>query len=217
MAPGRPPRAFSELRVDYVGFHCFGEQSALGEGGSDEVYFIVQVDPLDPPRHRDPQVDDSSWVTMLPALSQFYENVDSGGTYPDGVTVFRGRPSPLRVRVIGMEHDDGDPNALRAEIQVAVAAVSAIVAVAVPATSAVLLNPVVQTAIVNAVNRLADTTDDLVGRGVWELPTRQAVLDVLDGGLRSEPNIELRWHGWMYLTDGDASYKPYFALTAVVL
>jgi hypothetical protein len=210
-------RAISEIRVEYTGFHCFGETAVDGFfTGSDEMYFAVDVEPLDRPRDRPQQVDDSVWVTALPPTGPVYTGVDSGGTYPDRVVVFQGRPAPLRIKALAFESDEGDANALRGEIQGAVAAVGAVGAAVFPAASAVLLNPAVQAAVTNAVNRIADTGDDFIGRATWQVDSRRKLLALLDAGVQPEPGVGLASHAGLYMTDGDASYKAYFEIIAVI-
>lgn len=214
--PAAGARAFSEIRVEFVGFHCFGESAFDGFSGSDELYFSIDVEPLDRPRNRPQQVDDSVWVTTLPPKGPVYEGVDTGHTKLDRVVVFQGRPAPLRIKALAFEQDHSDANALRGEIKAAVAAVGAVGSALVPAASAVLLNPEVQAAVTNLINRIADTSDDFLGRGLWQVGTRQDLLRVLDAGLQPEPNTELQFHGAFFLTDGDASHKVYFEIIPVL-
>ena len=210
-------RAISEIRVDFLGFHCFGETEVDGFfTASDEMYFAAEVEPLDRPRDRPQQQDDSVWVTALPSSGPAYGNVDSGETHPDTVVVFQGRPAPIRIKALSFESDEGDANALRGEIQTAIAAIAAAGAAVTSGASTVLLNPQVQAAVVNAVNRIADTGDDFIGRGAWQVGTRKALLDVLDRGPQTEPNVSLSYHAGIYMTDDDASYKVFFEIAAVV-
>ncbi|MET9804710.1 lamin tail domain-containing protein [Streptomyces sp. NPDC006368] len=208
---GNSIRAIQDIRIDYVGFHCFGEDEDLAEGASDEVYFIVEAEPLQRPEHPN-QLNDSKWVTMLPAGSTAYENVDAGETFSsDPTTVFWGRPGPLRLRVTGFEHDFGDPNALRDEIATAVAAVGAAAALTFPVASAIFLSPQIQSAVTNTINTVIDSGDDIIQVGTWEIPSRRALLNIIDGPLHSE--FGLGWHQRIMLNnDGSPQDQIYFRI-----
>ncbi|WP_106769325.1 lamin tail domain-containing protein [Paenibacillus faecalis] len=208
---GESVRAIQGIRIDFVGFHCFGEDSDPFEGASDEVYFIVEAEPLQRPA-RPNQVNDSKWVTMLPVTGVAYENVDAGETFPDSVTVFWGRPAPLRLRVTGFEHDFGDPNALRDQIQVAIAAIGAAASFAFPVASAIILNPQIQQAVANTINHVIDSGDNIIQSGVWDIPNRRRLLEIIDGETQTE--FGLQWHYRIMMdNDGSPQDQAYFRIT----
>jgi hypothetical protein len=201
-------RAIQGIRIDFVGFHCFGEDSDVFEGASDEVYFIVEAEPSERPA-TPKQMNDSKWVTMLPVVGPAYENVDAGETTPDRVTVFWARPTPMRLRVTGFEHDFGNPNALRTQIQAAIAAIGAAGAFAFPVASAIFLNPQIQEAVVNTINSVIDSGDNIIQSAVWDIPSRRALLAVIDGPTQTEFGLEFHQQ-LMMNNDGSPQDQAYF-------
>ncbi|MFI1966352.1 lamin tail domain-containing protein [Streptomyces pathocidini] len=205
-------RAMQGIRIDCVGFHCFGEDSSFDEGASDEVYFTVEASPLQRPSRPENHFNDSTWFTVLPTNRVAYENVDAGETITEQQAVFWTRPTPFTLNVVGFEHDFGDPNALRAEIQGVVASIGLVGAVAFPAASAVFLNPVIQQTVASAVNALLDTDDDVIQAGHWSVGTRRALLDLIDGPAQEE--FGLQHHQRIMLDDeGDPQEQIYFRLS----
>lgn len=193
--------------VEFVGFKCFGDTGGIG---SDEVYFAVEVTKRNPPLHAPTSVDDGLWYTVLPTTGPVYENVDPGDAVTDQTIIYVGRAAPLNVKVNLWENDEGDPNAFKAEIQTAVQAAGAVVAAFVPAASAVALNPQVQSTITSIINGVADTGDDFIGRGEWNIGSRQTIRALLEMPMGSEDGFPC--HGSVYLTDDDATYKAYFSV-----
>ncbi|MEV7095485.1 lamin tail domain-containing protein [Amycolatopsis sp. NPDC051045] len=213
-------RAITEIRIDFVGFRCFGEE----EIDQDEVYFAFEAKPLNRPRAKDPE--EGVWVGTLPLEGEPYGGVDNGGSYDAAggqsgaaITVFQGRPAPIEVNIRAWEHDSGGPNAFRDVIKSAVSAAAAVGAALVPAGAAVFLNPDVQETVTNAINALAGTDDEFIGRGQWRINSRQEMLNFLDGPLIGEPGDHLRRHKDFDIIapDGDAFYKPAFKIVPVAL
>ena len=195
------------LVIEFTGFHCFGETSGLG---SDEPFFHVSVVPLDPPIDN-PTDMDGTWFTALPTNRASYEGVDDGDTVAETNLVYIGRATPLVVKTHLMEHDEGDPNAYKAEIKQAVAAAGAITAFFVPAASAVATNPDVQATVTSIINAIAGTDDDFIGQREFRLGSRREILATLN----TPPGAEFAGvpaHRDAFLEDGDASYKAYFTL-----
>jgi lamin tail-like protein/LGFP repeat-containing protein len=199
-------RAIFALQVEFVGFHCFGKQQGVGD---DEPYLAVDVTPLDRSLDITEPDLDAKWITKLPTSGPpAYENVESGTTLPDTVPIFIGRAAPLLIKVNLWENDEGDPNALRRELQTAVAATGDVVAAFVPAASAVAKSPAVQAHLTDILNGFAATGDDFIGRGELKLDSRRAILSRLR--TTTEPEFGLVAHDRVFLTDKDASYNAYF-------
>jgi hypothetical protein len=175
--------------------------------GSDEPYFLVSVAPLNPEADNRTEID-GTCVSILPAGVGTYEDVDTGHTRDDSEPVYLGRATPLVVQVIEFEHDNGDPNAFRNEIKVAVQVVGGVVAAFAPAASFVALNPEVHEAVTTVINGVAGTGDDVLDIGEFRLGSRRRILEALNTPEHEEFGIPI--HQKVFLTDGDASYDAYF-------
>jgi hypothetical protein len=201
-------RVLFGLVIEFVGFHCFGEQVDLG---SDELYFEVDAGPLNPPLEDPRRIDDGMWFTFLPADGRpVYEGVDSRETVQDTRPVYIGRAVPLIVRTRMWEHDHGDPNALRHQIKTAVAAAGTVTAAFVPAASSIATDPNVQATVTNVLNGIVGTDDDFLGQGEFRLASRRDILKTLNTPPHNEHGILLQHK--IFLTDQDASYDAYFTV-----
>jgi len=196
------------LEILFSGLHCFGD---TGGAGSDEVYFSVEVAPIEGRLDRANNLD-GIWATKLPVDQTAYEEIDAGTTYPDEQRVYFGRAKPLKVSVNLWENDLGNPDALKEDIRTAVAVAGAATAIFIPGASAVSTNPDVQRLLTDVINAAADTNDDYIGRGQFTL-TRRQILDQLATPPAFDGDVELPQHDLVYLTDGDATYKAYFVVT----
>ena len=207
-SPGQRARAIFALEVQFRGLHCFGDTGGLG---SDEIYFSVAVAPGERRLERANNMD-GIWGTKLPVdESGAYIEMDPGTTSSDLQPVYIGRATPLNVNVNMWENDRGDPNALRENIAIAVRGVGAVTAAFIPEASAVSTNPDVQATVVAIINAAADTDDDFIARGQFSL-TRQEILERLNKLPAFDREVGLEYHDFVYLTDGDATYKAYFSV-----
>jgi hypothetical protein len=89
-----------EVRVQYLGFHCFTTQGGLG---ADEPYFIIAVDT---------KTGDPTQTTRK------YENVEEKKDVGDGLTIIENAtPDPLAIIVVAYENDEGDPDETAKNVQ----------------------------------------------------------------------------------------------------
>lgn len=89
-----------EVRVQFLGFHCFEMQGGLG---NDEPYFIITVDTKDG--------NPTTWTSK-------HENVQVGmDVGADTTIVKKATPDPLSILVVGYENDAGDPDETAKEVQ----------------------------------------------------------------------------------------------------
>ena len=86
--------------VNYLGFHCHEMQGGLG---SDEPYFVIAVD----------IGTGSPLATKTFKYENVEENTEMGGDY----IVKNVTPDPMNIRVIGFEHDAGDPEQTAQNVQ----------------------------------------------------------------------------------------------------
>jgi hypothetical protein len=196
-----------EVSVRFVAFHCFGETDELS--GSDEVYLTFGVVPLDVSRRATHQ-------------TRIHNQVDAGDTRPDLIDLYTGPPGGLVISVNLAEHDEGDPEAYKDQVDAAVdkaaegvvAALGEIPVLGVPlALTAEVLLFVGGPALKEEINDLLGTEDDHVGTVEVVLSTK----DLLR--LTREPPHEVEGtlaHVESPLISGDgASYKAYFEVLAV--
>lgn len=89
-----------EVRVQYLGFHCFTTQGGLG---ADEPYFIIAVDT---------KTGDPTTTTRK------YENVEEKKDVGDALTIIENAtPDPLSILVVAYENDAGDPDETAKNVQ----------------------------------------------------------------------------------------------------
>jgi hypothetical protein len=139
--------------IRYVGLFC---QEETNGPGSDEIYAITSAIhirdginiPTDAVRH------------PLNYPGNYYENIDSADSRVGPVaSAWHDNADPVSLVVVVMEHDEGDPNAYRDEID---AAVKAAIAVATRLYPPLAVLALVEKQIVDLINWLVDTDDDLI-------------------------------------------------------
>jgi hypothetical protein len=91
-----------DVILHYTGLNCLGETDWDQSSDSDEPYVVFA---LSTPKH--------AWTVN----SRVYEDVDAKEQRPDLLELYRGRPYGINVGVVVMEHDFGDPNKYRQQIQ----------------------------------------------------------------------------------------------------
>jgi hypothetical protein len=203
-----PDLGATDLRgviLHYTGLHCFGETDWDQGSNSDEPYFILSI---------------STPKVAATLTTQTYEDVDGGETRPDLLELYRGHPYGINISAVLMEHDFGDQNKYRQEVQ------DAVMAVHTAGTIALGLIPVVgpfvaavagptlgalMPSIGEAINDLFDEGDDRIGGANLTLSARQMVVLAtrtnntdFDGiGYKAETDL---------ISGSGASYKGYFGI-----
>lgn len=140
--------------IRYIGMFC---QSETNGPGSDEIYIITSA----------VHIDATSENVVTPAVK--HPLAHPGNTYGDVDreeerlgpvgAVWVGNGDPVSLVVVLMEHDEGDPDAYRDEIEMVVKASIAVISYYYPAAAVLSL---LKDTIVDAVNWLFDTDDDLI-------------------------------------------------------
>jgi hypothetical protein len=95
----------SQVSVRFIGFHCFSESDDF-TSGSDEVFFAFGILPIDVAQRET-------------KLTGIHEQVDAGDTRPDIIELYRGPPQGLIISVNLSEHDEGDPQAYKENVDIA--------------------------------------------------------------------------------------------------
>lgn len=195
------------ISLQYKGLFCFGETDESSE--HDEPYVIFGVVPVPPGQPSD-------------AMTQIYTDVDAGDARPDLMEIYQGLPYGAAIGVTLAEHDYGDPNKFREQVKQGVAAAGQGVAAgcaAVPYIGFALvfackaLWEEFSDEIVGFVNGILGTDDDIIEKWTWQITPKEMVT------LARTPTIN--YHGIDYhlesklLSDGDASYKVYLAISAI--
>lgn len=190
---------FGECRLWFTGLICFGEQSPINEkGDSDEPYLIVSIY----------DGNDKVATVKFPPDQPSYNEVNSGDVIEFRGECYHGRPRNLNLRCILMEHDEGDPNAYRDQIDnyvrtTIVAGESVAAALGTP----ISIPPEAGDLLTQVINALAMTGDDLIAEG-YESYSWMQISQMISGQPQEERGIP--YHFSTYLTDGDATYKAYF-------
>lgn len=203
--PDTGPIDLRDVVVHYTGLHAFGETDYDQGSDSDEPYVIVSV--ATPQR-------------TATLRSRVYEDVDGGETRPDLIEVYRGRPYGITISTVVMEHDFGDPEHYRKEVQTTVDVAHGI------GTAALGLIPIVGPFVAavagpslgalmpkvgQAINDLLDTGDDRIGTGELIWTAKQMVLLAARTGNQEFRGIGFK--GETPLVSGHgASYKAYFGI-----
>jgi len=200
--PGLAPVALGDVVIRYKGLFAFGITDSIVPD-ADEPYVIFGVIP--PP----PQAAST-------VMSQIYDDVDAGDARPDAVELYRGIPYGLGLGIALFEHDEGDPNKYRDQVQVGVAEAGNGVAAGCGAVPYVgpFLAPVCKALwdkysdkIVEAVNQLLGTDDDLIEKSAWNLSAKDVILAA---GTPLKQYYGIEWHLESKLLEGlGASYKVY--------
>jgi LGFP repeat-containing protein len=194
-----------KVAVRYKGLYCFGETNE--PSAADEPYVIMGVVPAPP-------------APTSEAITKIYDDVDAGNSRPDELLLYKGRPDGLGLAVTLWEHDAGDRDAYLDAVKKGVATGGAIITSACglfggPAAAVICggLWGVVSAAIVEAINELIGSADDLIGTDFVVLTAKQLV--TLARAPRSsfwgiDYHVESK-----LLSDNEASYKVYFEIAAV--
>jgi len=194
----------NRIAIRYSGFNCFGKSDGPGD---DEPYFTFGV--IAPDFKAEP-----------PPQTRIYENVSEGTNVPDSLELFRGAPVGIAIDVTLIEHDNGDPIKYRSVVERAVNEAAPRVTEAltlVPAAGQVLsigarvaLEAFLGD-IVDALNSLLGTGDDLLGRDLIPLTPKQMIVLATQTPVHDLGGVPFRLQ--TRLLDGDgSSYKACFDL-----
>ncbi|MBB3724362.1 hypothetical protein [Nonomuraea dietziae] len=112
------------IAVRYRGLFCFGETDE--HSPDDEPYVIITA-------IASPSMDTQT------VRSRIYTEVDAGDARGDNIEIYRGSPFPLEINTVCMEHDAGDPDKYRGEIESGVRSVAASIAGGVSAIATPLV------------------------------------------------------------------------------
>jgi len=191
-----------DVILRYKGIYCFGETDE--SSAHDEPYVAFGVVPVPPGQ-------------TTTATTQIYADVDAGDARPDQMELYRGSPLGLQLGLVMAEHDYGDPDKFLDEIKMGVTAAGKAVAAGCGALGGPLAAGACEviwkelsTAIVDFVNDLAGTDDDLVDKWDWIITAKEMV--TLARAQRHEFwGIEYHFESKL-LSDDEASYKVYLDL-----
>lgn len=198
-----------KVSVKYRGLYCFGETDEASSSDEPYVIFGVLATPETPGSTPESQI-----------RTQIYSDVDAGDSRPDNVEIFRGDPHGLVVGIALCEHDLGDPdsylNLMKVGVGLGGKAVSAGCGAVFGAEAAATCDSIwkeVGPKIVSALNDLAGTGDDLIGKVSLQITAKEMVQLARQPwqnfwGIKYHRESEL-------LSDGEASYKVYFSVDAI--
>jgi hypothetical protein len=202
------------LTIRYRGLNCFGDTS---ESGADEPYPLLTV--LHPAKRSDGSPNPALSVTVIGPE----ESAVGGGSYPRDVVLYRNVASNLGgVNVSLMEHDEGDKNAYRAEIEgavratIGVATAALTVAVGVTGVGLAVSGLIAWagqeggTLLTSAINSAVGTDDDWIGDRTYTFGPKAMIELAATAPLR-ERDIEFRFgHQGNPISGDGGSYKAYF-------
>jgi hypothetical protein len=199
----------NQVAVRYSGFYAFGETDNDGKYFDDQIYAILGVVS---PSFTLPSVKGTTWG-----------NTDGGDSRPESFELYRGEPEGIDISVLLMEQDYGDPDKYKAIVADAVEAGSNTLA-----TSAAVIpyaGPFIAVAvkwaleeakevIVNFINKLLDTDDDVLGKVVVHLSAKEMILLAARTAPSNHWGIIWKTETPLLSAQG-GSWKVYFTLDAV--
>jgi hypothetical protein len=194
-----------DVVVHYTGLYCFGETDWDQASDSDEPYVIVSVST--------PQIGDTKRTGV-------YDDVDASEACPDSLEIYRGRPYGINIGSVLMEHDFGDPNKYKDEVQQVVMGVHAAGTAAlglIPGAGpviAAIAGPALGTlmpSIGGAINDALNWGDDRIGESTVTLSARQLVLLAARTENSTHEGIGFKVESGLISGLG-ASYKTYFGI-----
>jgi hypothetical protein len=195
------------VSVEFVGFHCFGETDE--PSAHDEPYFWFGVLPVN--------VEQRS-----AARSRTFTHIDAGQSVMDTLELYRGEPLGLAMSVSLFEHDHGDPDAFKENVDIAVDKAAEKLTHALGEVPAVgpALSLVAEVAFVIGGPELKHEITQLLGTMDDHLSTLDVVLstrELLQFATSEPSSFEgIRAHFETPLMAGDgATYKAYFAVREV--
>lgn len=202
----------NEVSIAYSGLLCFGETDTDGDTtpGADEPYVLFGVaEPGGP---------------QTSTRSQVYDDVDAGESRPDRLELFRGQPRGLVVGVTLMEHDFGNPDQFRPQVEEFVTAASSELSkllLKVPTVGPVLavgagaVLVALKSTITDFLNGILGTGDDDLGGHVFALSARDVVLLATRTTPDTYEGVVSKVQSSLLGSNQGASYKVCLTLDAV--
>ena len=198
----------SEVVVSYAGLVCFEETTSDQSSDSDEPYVIFGV--LSP----------AGGSTLASQVYEPGDGIDDGDWVRDRIELFRGKPGGLVLSTTVMEHDYGDPNAYKKQIEDGVKLASSGVSYLV--TLIPVVGPILGAGAgaglvapkgdnVKALQRLFDFGDERIGQDATTLTPKQMIVLAARTPEREFKSIGLKVETRFIKRQG-ASYKVYFSL-----
>lgn len=196
--------------VHYTGLYAFAETDSDRVGTyADEPYVAIGV--LTPS------------VTVPAVRTKVYDEVDAGDARPDVIELYRGLPEGIVISVLLMESDEGDPDKYRSAVTEGVAQGSKALIELIKswkgygqflAPVAEELLKVIGPDIVEAVNAVIGSGDDVLGNTVVTLSAKQMV--VLAARTPNQDHWGIGWKAeTTQMTGQGSAYKVYFGLVPV--
>ncbi|CAM5595611.1 hypothetical protein [Rhodanobacter lindaniclasticus] len=168
MSTGAAPSV--RYTVRYKGLWC--QQETHGYlPGSDEIYVITSGLAI----NKGVNTAVEALTHPINTHDKYYGDVDTGEQRVGPVaTVYTGNPDTLSLAVVVMEHDEGDPDYYRDEVNTFVAGAIAVATWYLPPAA---LLAYFKDNIVDAINWILDTGDDVISSEVmtWERPALEAL------------------------------------------
>lgn len=196
-----------DIVCSYTGFYAYKESDHDQSSGSDEPYCIFTV--LAPKK-------DAPYSLR----SKVYGGVDDSSARPDHLELYRGPAYGLTIGVVGMEHDNGDPDKNKELVQLAVKTNNEVgkfmiefIPLVGPIISKVagpLLDKIMPT-IGNAIATLLDLGDDKVGSKTVALSTKKLVTLATRGSVSDLKGIKYKL-GSGTMAHGGARYEAFFSV-----
>jgi hypothetical protein len=151
---GEGPRAQPVYTIQYNGLWCEDETTWDQGSWADEIYLITSA----------VHIADGENIVRTehhPVDASYYEDVDSDEARIGPVAAcWHGNSDPVSLTVVASEHDQGDPNAYKEEID---ALVKAAIAALTPYWPPLGVLELFHTQIADGINWLLDTGDDPIG------------------------------------------------------
>jgi hypothetical protein len=190
--------------VTFKGFHCFGETDE--PSASDEPYLVFAI------------VAAGVWSTLRTPIT---EGVDARESFPSSIEIYRGVPYGINIGTVLMEHDAGDPDRYKKNIQDilmgvhdgGVFALEFIPIAGPPIAKAAdaLLGPLMPH-LGAALSDALGLGDDRIGSSNLSLTGRQMVVLAARTGEMDFKTLSFKVETGLISGDG-ASYKGYFTLS----
>lgn len=197
-----------DIVLSYTGFYAYKESDHDQSSGSDEPYCIFTI--LAPKAKNEPYT----------LRSKVYGGVDDSSARPDHLELYRGPAYGLIVGVVGMEHDNGDPDKNKELVQGIVKAnheVGKFMLQFIPLVGPIIskiagplldgIMPKIGAAIAN----LLDLGDDRVGSVSVALPTKKLVTLATRGSVSDLKGIHHKL-GSGTMAHGGARYEAFFSV-----
>ena len=202
------------VTIRYRGLNCFGDTD---ESGEDEPYPILTV--LRPAKRPDGSPNPAQSVTVIGPE----ERAVGGGSYPRDVVLYRNVMSNVGGVIVSlMEHDEGDKNKYRAEVEGAVRATIGVATTAIAAAVGTTVAGLPVSALIawagqeggalltSAINSALGTDDDWIGDRTHTFGPK-ALIEVAATPRLRERDIEFHFgHEGNPISGDGGSYKAYF-------